>query len=79
MFFWESDVENSLDRMFDYNRDGKLDPVERGLEFTYLDSLSNPSSSSSRDRYSSFRDEDDEDADDYGFDSFDSDGGYDDF
>ena len=27
MGFWDRDVENSFDRMFDMNRDGVLDPA----------------------------------------------------
>ncbi len=36
MGFWDRDVENSFDRMFDMNRDGVLDPVEQGFQLDFL-------------------------------------------
>ena len=36
MGFWDQDVKNSLDGMFDMNRDGKLDPGEQALKFGFL-------------------------------------------
>ncbi len=36
MGFWDRDVENSFDRMFDMNRDGVLGPVEQGFQLDFL-------------------------------------------
>lgn len=36
MGFFDRDVDNSLDRMFDFNRDEVLDPIEQGAEFDFL-------------------------------------------
>lgn len=37
MGFWDRDVENSFDRMFDYNRDGHLDMFEQAMQFEFLE------------------------------------------
>ncbi len=37
MGFFDQDVENSFDRMFDFNKDGKLDIDEQGMMFDFLD------------------------------------------
>lgn len=36
MGFWDRNVENSFDRMFDMNRDGVLDPVEQAFQLDYI-------------------------------------------
>jgi len=36
MGFWDRDVENSFDSLFDLNRDGVLDPVEQGFQLDFL-------------------------------------------
>ncbi len=36
MGFWDRDVENSFDSLFDMNRDGVLDPVEQGFQLDFL-------------------------------------------
>ena len=36
MGFWDRDVENSFDSLFDMNRDGVLDPVEHGFQLDFL-------------------------------------------
>lgn len=35
--FWNRDVENSFDRMFDYNRDGYLDMFEQAIQYEFLE------------------------------------------
>lgn len=37
MGFWDRDVENSFDRMFDYNRDGHLDMFEQAMQYEFLE------------------------------------------
>ena len=37
MGFWDRDIENSFDRMFDYNRDGHLDMFEQAMQFESLE------------------------------------------
>lgn len=37
MGFWDRDIENSFDRMFDYNRDGHLDMFEQAMQFEFLE------------------------------------------
>lgn len=36
MGIFDNNVENSLERMFDFDRDGKLDFCEQGLMFEFL-------------------------------------------
>ena len=36
MGFFDREVENGFDRMFDMNRDGILDPAEQGLEMEFM-------------------------------------------
>ena len=36
MGFWDRNLENSFDRMFDMNRDGVLDPVEQAFQLDYI-------------------------------------------
>lgn len=36
MGFWDRDVENSFDSLFDMNRDGVLDPIEQGFQLDFL-------------------------------------------
>ena len=36
MGFWDRNVENSFDSLFDMNRDGVLDPVEQGFQPDFL-------------------------------------------
>ncbi len=35
MGFFDRDVRNGFDRMFDFNRDGKLDMSEQAMQFDY--------------------------------------------
>lgn len=37
MGFFDRDVRNGFDRMFDFNRDGKLDMSEQAMQFDYID------------------------------------------
>lgn len=37
MGFLDRDVRNGFDRMFDFNRDGKLDTSERAMQFDYIE------------------------------------------
>ena len=59
MGFWDDEVRDSFDRMFDFDRNGKLDPIERGMRAEYLSK-------------GSF-DDDDDDEDDDEDDDFDDD------
>ena len=36
MGFWDRNVENSFDSLFDMNRDGVLDPVEQGFQLDFI-------------------------------------------
>lgn len=36
MSLWERDVRDSLDELFDWNRDGKIDSFEEGLRIDFL-------------------------------------------
>ena len=36
MGFWDRNVDNSFDSLFDMNRDGVLDPVEQGFQLDFL-------------------------------------------
>ena len=36
MGFWDRNVENSFDSLFDMNRDGVLDPVQQGFQLDFL-------------------------------------------
>lgn len=36
MGFWDRDVENSFDSLFDMNRDGVLDVVEQGFQLDFF-------------------------------------------
>lgn len=36
MGFWDRNVENSCDNLFDMNRDGVLDPVEQEFQLDFL-------------------------------------------
>lgn len=63
MGFFDRDVRNGFDAMFDWNRDGVLDPCEQGLQFNYLDKVSqgkdpwDDSSDSEVDEYEEIQDE----------------------
>lgn len=39
MGFWNGKVDNSYDRMFDYDRNGSLDVFERGLQMHVIDEM----------------------------------------
>ena len=39
MGFMDKEVKNSFDSMFDLNKDGWLDAVEQGLQFSYIDRM----------------------------------------
>lgn len=41
MGFFDNDVRNGFDALFDFDRDGNLDPFEQGMEFMALENLSN--------------------------------------
>ena len=36
MGFWDHDVNNSLDAMFDFNRDGVLNAGEQAMKYEFL-------------------------------------------
>ena len=36
MGFWDRNIENSFDCLFDMNRDGVLDPVEQGFQLDFI-------------------------------------------
>lgn len=59
MGFFDRDVENSFDSLFDLNRDGVLDAVEQGFQLDFL--MKDMESDSS---------DDDEDEDDLNLDPF---------
>lgn len=48
MGFFDREVRNSMDRMFDYNRDGFLNCGEQAMEYQYMEELSSPSESDRR-------------------------------
>ena len=37
MFWGDGEVMNSFDRMFDFNRDGNLDPVEQAMQYEFFE------------------------------------------
>ena len=37
MGLFDDDVRDGFDAMFDFDRDGKLDLVERGMQFEFLE------------------------------------------
>ena len=37
MGFWDKDVNGSFDELFDFDRDGKLDITEQGLQYSFLE------------------------------------------
>lgn len=39
MSFWDREVRDSIDRMFDRNRDGYIDRSEEAMEFMFLDDM----------------------------------------
>ena len=39
MGFFDRDVKNGFDRMFDVNHDGKLGPGEQAMQFTFVDEM----------------------------------------
>lgn len=39
MGFFDKEVKNSFDRMFDLNEDGLLDPTEQQLQISYLEGI----------------------------------------
>lgn len=36
MGFWDNKVDNPIDKMFDFDRDGELNPVEKSMELDFL-------------------------------------------
>lgn len=36
MGFWNNDVDNNFDAMFDFDRDGTLDVAERAAQLDYI-------------------------------------------
>ncbi len=36
MGFWDDEVDNPIDRMFDFDRDGKLNSTEKAMELDFL-------------------------------------------
>ena len=36
MGFWDDKVDNPIDRMFDFDRDGELNSTEKAMEFDFL-------------------------------------------
>ena len=64
MGFFDRDVNNGFDDMFDFNRDGVLDPGEQAMEFEYMDRVSrgkdpwdDSSDDSEQDEYDEIQDE----------------------
>ncbi len=64
MGFFDRDVNNRFDDMFDFNRDGVLDPGEQAMEFEYMDRVSrgkdpwdDSSDDSEQDEYDDIQDE----------------------
>ena len=57
MGFWNGKVEGSIDKMFDINRDGKLDPWEMDMERNFI---MNGDILESQDEYDEFEEDDDE-------------------
>lgn len=39
MGFFDKEVKNNFDRMFDLNEDGLLDPTEQQLQISYLEGI----------------------------------------
>ena len=39
MGFFDRDVKNGFDRMFDVNHDGKLGPGEQAMQFAFVDEM----------------------------------------
>ena len=81
MGFWDDDVENGFDRMFDLDRDGKLNRMEKGMQ---LEFMSGEFEDEFEDDEINLNDDMDDDFDDDSYDDFDSDfssdfdGGFDD-
>lgn len=70
MGFFNRDVRGSFDRMFDFDRDGSLDPIEQAMQFECLDrTCRDDSEDSADDEYDEILDEiegmDEEDAREY--------------
>ena len=40
MGFFDKDVKNGFDKMFDLNKDGVLDPGEQAMQFAFVDKIS---------------------------------------
>lgn len=60
MEFWDRDVDNSFDSLFDMNRDGVLGPVEQGFQLDFI-------TGQMEEDHSDSEDEDDFDPDDLEF------------
>lgn len=43
MGFWDNEVNGSFDRMFDFNRDGRLSAAEEAFKYDFLNSFENDS------------------------------------
>lgn len=50
-----------FDKMFDFNRDGKLDGLERGAQFCFIDQMCREESRGSDDDWDSDEDDDEDD------------------
>ena len=37
MGFWDREVRDGFDAMFDFNRDGHLDPFEQAMQFDFIE------------------------------------------
>ncbi|MEZ3488218.1 MAG: hypothetical protein K1W22_16960 [Lachnospiraceae bacterium] len=37
MGFWDREVRDGFDAMFDFNRDGQLDPFEQAMQFDFIE------------------------------------------
>ena len=58
MGFFDRDVTNSFDKMFDLDRDGSLDAFEQAMQFDFIDRVcSDDSSESDSDDYDEIMDE----------------------
>jgi len=64
MDFWNDDVKDGFDRMFDFDHDGKLNLGERAAQFEYMEEEEREIESS----YDNDFDDDDFDDDDDDFD-----------
>ena len=63
MFFGDRKVENGIDSLFDFDKDGILNPKEQFFELDYLLENPNKYDSLDEDEYDDFLDSDEDDED----------------